>query len=934
MTKTTNYFNKTLIAMAVSACLSSGYAAEPLDNPQPIIQLSENLSAKYSGKGVKLGVLDEGFMLKHPRHSPNIHPITHQLTTPEGEVRTYDPGYIQFEVKPIEKDGKADLLTLFETHGAGVAGLISAKADKTIGYSGGVAKGAELYVTSKSYKRTLDEVLREAQKELEKEGDKEEEEKSPSLAEMAKADLFVSKENEVIFERSEWAAGLNKLIDKKVFAINNSWNPDPISNDIDVVDKFYQTITQDKQNPLLQAIMRAKDSDTLLVFANGNETKKQPGVMALLPRYFPEFEKHMIAVAAVDDKKEITSYSNHCGASKNWCVSAPGDLHLLNAAPDAQKNPLYGLSKEQGTSFAAPVVTGSLAVLKERFDYLTPTQIRDTLLTTATDLGKKGVDSVYGWGLVNLEKGIKGPTQFLNDETVTVTRDDRWTNPFSSRFKLTKKGEKSLSLDGENSLADLRVEQGRVVLNGKTVAQKVDNNAVLAVNETEIGQSYRSSEQSRLEVLGKSGLIADEQATVNLAGTLKISDKLTETAKAGDISATVVQLKDNASYQGGFSRLAENTNLAKRGLIQDLYFKDKEVVAKVNNPLTDVNADANGQAGLTLLNALRTTPIAYRRGWFNDWLQSALERNKPDNLHYAVSNNIYADSIELLRSRNAKGLSQTHQHLFTAYDTPQETTVWAEHSHQKQSASTKHRTEIKHNQSQLGVSHKPTDNTVLSMTLSQQKKRLEKPFARATLKQTVLNVGLRYALTNAWFAEAAAQFGRQKYQQTRRFGDYRLGQADTRGTSIGGEVRLGYRFAADQWVIEPSVGIQRIHTKMKDLNERGELATQTAALRYRDVNFVPSVKLQRAFRFEDGAVSPYVGLNYLHRLGGKNEEIVSRIAGKTLRSYADVKRDRLLNGEVGVKLEYKNWFASVNLDYDRVKSAKMLGGKVNLGLSF
>ncbi|TRC70449.1 S8 family serine peptidase, partial [Mannheimia haemolytica] len=80
--------------------------------------------------------------------------------------------------------------------------------------------------------------------------------------------------------------------------------------------------------------------------------------------------------------------------------------------------PQYGLTKEQGTSFSAPAITASLAVLKERFDYLTATQIRDTLLTTATDLGEKGVDNVYGWGLINLKKAVNGPTQFLNDETI------------------------------------------------------------------------------------------------------------------------------------------------------------------------------------------------------------------------------------------------------------------------------------------------------------------------------------------------------------------------------------------------------------------------------------------------------------------------------------------------------------------------------------
>ncbi|AGQ39642.1 TPA: S8 family serine peptidase [Mannheimia haemolytica] len=934
MYKIKHSFNKTLIAISISSFLSIAYATESIKNPQPIIQLSESLSSKYSGKGVKLGVMDEGFMVKHPRHSSHLHPLIHQLTTPEGEVRIYDASYPQFEVNPVEKEDGIDLIPSLETHGAGVAGIIAAQADKTLGdgYSGGIAKGAELYVATKSYKRTLEKVIQDAKKELENAKD-EEDEKTPSLDQMAKNDLLASKEKEMAIERAEWASGLNKLLDNNVFAINNSWNPFSISDDINVVDKFYQSIKQNKHNPLLQAIMRAKNSNTLLVFAAGNESKKQPGVMALLPRYFPELEKNLISAVAVDKEQKIAPYSNHCGASKNWCVAAPGDLHVLIGVADEHKKPQYGLTKEQGTSFSAPAITASLAVLKERFDYLTATQIRDTLLTTATDLGEKGVDNVYGWGLINLKKAVNGPTQFLNDETITVTRDDHWSNPLASQFKITKKGDKSLHLDGENHLDTVAVEEGRLALNGKTKVKTISNHANLAVNGTEVEQNYSSSGQSQLEVLGKSGLIANAQANIHLAGSLKIDDKLTEKTEAGDVSATIVQLKDKATYQGGFTQLVENENLAKRGLIQDLYFKESEIIAKVNKPLTDEKADTNGQAGLALLNALRTTPIAYRRSWYNGWLQSALEQRKLDNLHYAVSNNIYADSLELLRSQNAKGLTQAQQHLFTAYHTPLQTTVWAEHLNQKQSASSKH-TDVKHHQSQLGVNHKLADKTVLSATLSQQKNRLEKPFAQATLKQTALNIGLRYHLDNAWFSEATLQFARQKYQQSRRFASHQLGTAETRGSTLGGEMRIGYQFMPNQWIIEPSLGVQWIQTKMNGLNESGELATQTAAMRYRDVNIVPSVKLQRTFQLEQGSISPYIGLNYLHRLNVKITKITSNIAGKTLHSEATTKRNRQLNGEVGVKLHYKNWFTAMNLDYSRVKSANLFGWKVNVGFSF
>ncbi len=112
-----------------------------------------------------------------------------------------------------------------------------------------------------------------------------------------------------------------------------------------------------------------------------------------------------------------------------------------------------------------------------------------------------------------------------------------------------------------------------MALNGKTKVKTISNHANLAVNGTEVEQNYSSSGQSQLEVLGKSGLIANAQANIHLAGSLKIDDKLTEKTEAGDVSATVVQLKDKATYQGGFTQLVENENLAKRGLIQESLFQ-------------------------------------------------------------------------------------------------------------------------------------------------------------------------------------------------------------------------------------------------------------------------------------------------------------------------------------------------------------------------
>ncbi|MBQ4471994.1 MAG: S8 family serine peptidase, partial [Alphaproteobacteria bacterium] len=96
----------------------------------------------------------------------------------------------------------------------------------------------------------------------------------------------------------------------------------------------------------------------------------------------------------------LADYSAKCGVTKNYCIAAPGG---------SSANPIYstgyndGYVAEAGTSFAAPIVSGALAVIKGAFPHLTNQQVVQILFETATDLGAKGVDDVYGHGLVNLE---------------------------------------------------------------------------------------------------------------------------------------------------------------------------------------------------------------------------------------------------------------------------------------------------------------------------------------------------------------------------------------------------------------------------------------------------------------------------------------------------------------------------------------------------
>jgi subtilisin family serine protease len=63
-----------------------------------------------------------------------------------------------------------------------------------------------------------------------------------------------------------------------------------------------------------------------------------------------------------------------------------------------------------GTSMAAPHVSGVAALLFGQRPGLTPLQVESILESTATDLGPAGYDPTFGWGLVNATDALNAPT--------------------------------------------------------------------------------------------------------------------------------------------------------------------------------------------------------------------------------------------------------------------------------------------------------------------------------------------------------------------------------------------------------------------------------------------------------------------------------------------------------------------------------------------
>jgi subtilisin family serine protease len=112
-------------------------------------------------------------------------------------------------------------------------------------------------------------------------------------------------------------------------------------------------------------------------------------------------------VIAVDNTNTIASYSNACGNTKAYCIAAPGSEIYSTVPTDLVAS---GYATKNGTSMAAPHVSGAVAVMKEKWPNLTGAQIVDLIIGSATDLGDSGVDEVYGVGLLNMAGAMTATT--------------------------------------------------------------------------------------------------------------------------------------------------------------------------------------------------------------------------------------------------------------------------------------------------------------------------------------------------------------------------------------------------------------------------------------------------------------------------------------------------------------------------------------------
>ena len=179
-----------------------------------------------------------------------------------------------------------------------------------------------------------------------------------------------------------------------------------VDNGAEVINMSFGKAYSPHQKEVYEAFKYADSKGVLLIHAAGNDAKDidvEPNYPTSMYSFQTEQLDHFVTIGASTKNKGselVASFSNY--GAKGVDVFAPG-FEIFNAVPQSEYMNL------QGTSMAAPMVAGAVAMLKSYFPKLTMKEIKEIMYETSTKYPKVegfAEKSVTG-GVINIYKAAK-----------------------------------------------------------------------------------------------------------------------------------------------------------------------------------------------------------------------------------------------------------------------------------------------------------------------------------------------------------------------------------------------------------------------------------------------------------------------------------------------------------------------------------------------
>ena len=450
------------------------------------------------------------------------------------------------------------------------------------------------------------------------------------------------------------------LKSQKVKIFNQSWGAEKTIMD----DEF-------RGKDLRNYIFNEKDSDPyivpffenavnnkggLFVWSAGNNPTNDVTLEAGLPYFSHELEKGWIAVIGITPE-EMTKDGNNWEKVPNGKLNIhrPGNNHLAYAGDEAK---WWAISTDDrsmfwptstgyeygiGSSYAAPRVTRAAALVFEKFDWMTPDQIRQTLFTTTdgTELERTitgedrrrieiSPDNKYGWGMLNQERALKGPGAFMNiskysdtstfNANIPTGKVSYFENKIFGSGGLVKSGEGTLHLTNDNSFAGGSIVNGGILEIHKIHSSGVTvNQAGKLVLNPKALIGYNTFSNSIIKTIDSQNITTDtnleNKGTVEINGTTAIigGDYIAYKDSVTTFnSGAKFNVLGNIKIQDGTVRVLSDNYVTKQGS-SNTVMEGKSIEGSISNVETNGMRNANVEVkdGKVVATLSRQNPSEY-----------------------------------------------------------------------------------------------------------------------------------------------------------------------------------------------------------------------------------------------------------------------------------------------------------------------------------
>ncbi|MHC1572756.1 MAG: S8 family peptidase, partial [Methanosarcinales archaeon] len=284
-----------------------------------------------------------------------------------------------------------------------------------------------------------------------------------------------------------------------------------------------------------------------------------------------------IAVGATDQNDEIAEFSIRGPVTCNGStytkpdVSAPG-VSITSTIPGWYGSS-YGVLS--GTSMATPHVSGTVALMLEADNSLTPQDIREILEETAIDLGTPGKDNTYGSGRIDAYAAVLSIARVVITD-YTITPNPANTDPFinatatSSRnityaeyYITTDPGRHNATpLNATDGRFDETIENLSAAINTTALADGVYQVFMRAENSVGVwSETYQKSlsiDKTPPMITtnpvgypdGQSAAKRGERITLNISATDNLSDVRNASVNASQLNSSIgeVLLSNNSGF--------------------------------------------------------------------------------------------------------------------------------------------------------------------------------------------------------------------------------------------------------------------------------------------------------------------------------------------------------------------------------------------------